>query len=67
MNIKEIVLHKHHDGYNATEIYNFFIEHFSCDAIAYPTITKYIMSESFHNNESSQTKNLQKVCKTNHP
>lgn len=54
MNIKEMVLYKYHNGYNATEIYNFFKEHFDSDAIAYPTITKYIRSESFPDNQSSQ-------------
>ena len=57
MDIKEMVLRKHHDGFNATEIYNFFTEHFGSDAIAYPTITKYIRSESFPDNESPRTKN----------
>lgn len=57
MDIKEMVLRKHHDGYNATEIYNFFTEHFGNDAIAYPTITKYIRLESFPDNESPQVKN----------
>ena len=57
MDIKEMVLRKYHDGYNATEIYNFFTEHFGSDVIAYPTITKYIRSESFPDNESPQAKN----------
>ena len=52
-----MVLHKYHDGYNATEIYNFFTEHFDSDAIAYPIITKYTRSESFPDNESSQAQN----------